>query len=48
MIEHVRKEPAKRVTTNDHAGSENGWLVELFKDGAKTTALSDGREPGSV
>ncbi len=34
----VRKEPAKRVTTFDHNGRENGWLIELYKDGAKTTA----------
>lgn len=34
----VQKEPAKRVTTVDHSGRENGWLVELYKDGAKTTA----------
>ena len=47
MIEHVRKEPAKRVTTNDHAGSENGWLLELFKDGAKTTAYLTAASPGA-
>ena len=47
MIEHVRKEPAKRVTTNDHAGSENGWLVELFKDGAKTTAYLTAASAGA-
>ena len=37
-MNNVRKEPAKRVTTFDHSGRENGWLVELYKDGAKTTA----------
>lgn len=28
----LEKESAKKVTTYDHHGVENGWLVELFKD----------------
>lgn len=28
----VRQEPAKKVKTYDHQKSENGWLMELFKD----------------
>jgi len=46
-IDRVAKEPAKRVTTFDHAGDENGWLVELFKDGAKTTAYLTAAKPGA-
>ena len=30
------KEPAKKVTTYDLKGSENGFLTELFKDSKKT------------
>lgn len=33
----VRKEPCKRVETHDSFGSPNGFLVELYKDGPKTT-----------
>lgn len=47
MIDHVSTEPAKRVTTHDHDGKENGWLVELFKDGDKTTAYLTVAAPGA-
>jgi dTDP-4-dehydrorhamnose 3,5-epimerase-like enzyme len=47
MIEHVSTEPAKRVITRDHAGNENGWLLELFKDGPKTTAYLTAAAPGA-
>jgi dTDP-4-dehydrorhamnose 3,5-epimerase-like enzyme len=47
MIEHVGTEPAKRVTTYDHAGNENGWLLELYKDGPKTTAYLTVAAPGA-
>nr|AOS95343.1 dTDP-4-dehydrorhamnose 3,5-epimerase [uncultured bacterium] len=43
----VRLEPAKKVTTFAHDGSENGFLVELFKDGAKTTAYLTAAAPGA-
>ncbi len=46
-IDRVAKEPVKRVTTYDHTGAENGWLVELFKDGAKTTAYLTAAKPGA-
>ncbi len=46
-IDRIAKEPAKRVTTYDHAGVENGWLVELFKDGARTTAYLTAAKPGA-
>jgi dTDP-4-dehydrorhamnose 3,5-epimerase-like enzyme len=35
--ENVSLQPSKRVKTFDHAGKENGWLMELYKD--KETAL---------
>ena len=37
MIEGVRLEKAKKVPTFDLERKENGFLVELFKDGEKTT-----------
>ncbi|MBI4130380.1 WxcM-like domain-containing protein [Candidatus Roizmanbacteria bacterium] len=33
----VQTEQAKKVTTYDLARAENGFLIELFKDGNKTT-----------
>jgi dTDP-4-dehydrorhamnose 3,5-epimerase-like enzyme len=47
MIEGVRGEPAKRVVTYDHAGNENGWLMELFKDGRLTVAYLTATRPGA-
>ena len=47
MIDKIAVEPAKRVTTYDHAGSENGWLQELYKDGEKTTAYLTAASPGA-
>ena len=43
----VHKEAAKRVTTFDHGGTENGWLVELYKDDAKTTAYLTAASAGA-
>jgi dTDP-4-dehydrorhamnose 3,5-epimerase-like enzyme len=43
----IRIEPAKRVTTYDHEGNENGWLMELFKDGEKTVAYLTAARPGA-
>lgn len=40
-------EQAKRVVTFDHDGRENGWLVELYKDGQKTTAYLTAAAPGA-
>ncbi len=37
MIERVRKEPCKRVITSGVNGNPNGFLIELYKDGPKTT-----------
>jgi dTDP-4-dehydrorhamnose 3,5-epimerase-like enzyme len=47
MIDKIATEPAKRVTTYDHAGNENGWLQELFKDGNKTVAYLTVATPGA-
>lgn len=37
MLEQVRREECKKVTTTDSAGNPNGFLVELYKKGDKTT-----------
>ncbi len=47
VIDEVLLEPAKRVTTYDHAGAENGWLLELYKDASKTTAYLTAASPGA-
>lgn len=47
MIDEVAREPAKRVVTYDHDGNENGWLVELYKDGRKTIAYLTAAKPGA-
>jgi dTDP-4-dehydrorhamnose 3,5-epimerase-like enzyme len=47
MSERVRIEHAKKVTTFAHDGTENGWLVELWKDGRKTTGYLTAASPGS-
>ena len=47
MIDEVAIGPAKKVITYDHAGKENGWLVELYKDGDKTTAYLTAAAPGA-
>lgn len=47
MIDHVSKEAANRVTTYGHDGNENGWLVELFKDGDLTLAYLTAASPGA-
>lgn len=38
MTTQVTKDSAKKVTTYDLTGKENGWLMELFKDDDKTIA----------
>jgi dTDP-4-dehydrorhamnose 3,5-epimerase-like enzyme len=47
MIDEVSTESSKRVTTYDHAGHENGWLQELFKDGDKTLMYLTVAAPGA-
>lgn len=38
---------AKKVTTHDHSQNENGFLIELYKDGDKTTAYLTAAAPGA-
>lgn len=40
-------EDAKKVTTYDLEGNENGFLIELYKDGDKTTAYLTAAKPGT-
>lgn len=49
MEEKVHLEPAKKVTTKDRSGRENGWLMELFKskDGSKTEVYLSAALPGA-
>ena len=47
MIHEVSIAQAKKVITYDHAGRENGWLIELYKDGDKTTAYLTAAAPGA-
>jgi dTDP-4-dehydrorhamnose 3,5-epimerase-like enzyme len=47
MIEEVAIGAATKVVTYDHAGNPNGWLVELYKDGNKTTAYLTAATPGA-
>jgi dTDP-4-dehydrorhamnose 3,5-epimerase-like enzyme len=46
-MEGARSEPAKRVVTYDAHGRENGWLIELYKDGPKTVAYLTAARPGA-
>ncbi len=47
MINKVKVEPAKKVLTYDLSGKENGFLIELFKDGEKTIAYLTCATPGA-
>ena len=47
MIDRISAEPAKRVVTYGHDGKENGWLMELYKDGRLTTAYLTATAPGA-
>lgn len=38
MVTQVKEEAAKKAVTYDLDGKENGFLLELFKDGEKTVA----------
>lgn len=44
----VTKEPAKKVKTYDLKKKENGFLVELFKDGDKTISYLSSCKPGAL
>lgn len=47
MITQVIEETAKKVTTYDLSKSENGFLVELFKDNKKTAVYLSAAKPGA-
>lgn len=47
MTTQVVVENAKKVTTFDLQGNENGFLMELFKDGEKTVAYLSAALPGA-
>lgn len=47
MIDQVTAEPVKKVKTFDLNGKENGFLIELFKDGDKTIAYLSAVQPGA-
>ena len=47
MTQGIHVEPAKKVTTRDHGGDENGFLIELFKDGDKTEVYLTAAIPGA-
>jgi dTDP-4-dehydrorhamnose 3,5-epimerase-like enzyme len=47
MIDTVGTEPAKYVVTKDHGGKENGFLIEMFKDGDKTVVYLSAASPGA-
>lgn len=47
MDTQVSQETAKKVMTYDLNGKENGWLMELFKDGDKTIAYLSAALPGA-
>jgi dTDP-4-dehydrorhamnose 3,5-epimerase-like enzyme len=48
-IDKVTTEPAKYVPTKDYSGNENGFLIEMFKDGAgeKTEVYLSAAKPGA-
>jgi len=47
MITEIGTENAKRVTTYDTKGNENGFLIEMFKDGDKTVVYLSAEFPGA-
>lgn len=47
MMDAISSEPAKRVVTYDHEGNENGWLIELYKEGRLTLAYLTAAKPGA-
>jgi dTDP-4-dehydrorhamnose 3,5-epimerase-like enzyme len=47
MIEKIVQESSKKVETLDLQGEKNGFLVELFKEGEKTTVYLTAIAPGA-
>lgn len=46
MINKILEEKAKKVVTYNHLGKENGFLIELFKEGDKTKVYLSAANPG--
>lgn len=46
MIKNAKQEEAKKVITHDASHNENGFLIEMFKDGNKTTVYLSATAPG--
>ena len=46
-ITQATTEEAKKITTKDLSGNENGFLIEMFKDGNKTVAYLTCAKPGA-
>ncbi|MBF6599293.1 MAG: WxcM-like domain-containing protein [Dehalococcoidia bacterium] len=46
-MEAIGTEAAKKVPTYDAAGNENGYLIELYKDGDRTLAYLTAAKPGA-
>ena len=47
MVTTVKTEEAKKVVTYDLDKSENGFLIELLKEGDKTAAYLTAAQPGA-
>ncbi len=47
MIKDVLLEDAKKVITRDHSANVNGHLIEMFKDGKKTSVYLSAALPGA-
>lgn len=48
MVNNISEEPAKKVKTFDYkTKEENGFLIELFKDGNKTAVYLTAAAPGA-
>lgn len=48
MVNNISEEPAKKVKTYDYkTKEENGFLIELFKDGEKTEVYLTAAAPGA-
>jgi dTDP-4-dehydrorhamnose 3,5-epimerase-like enzyme len=46
-IDKLKIESAKKISTTNHEGSYNGWLMELYKDGDKTEVYLTAALPGA-
>lgn len=44
-VKKIYQEEAKKVITKDHSGNENGFLIELYKNGDKTTHYLTAAKP---